>query len=65
LCVLIYFHYKYMSGTKNKIICMEKFVGDTYVRLPKMRKGFLLYMTVRMIKSVLSVESCKIYDGQE
>lgn len=24
-----------MSGTKNKIICMEKFVGDTYVRLPK------------------------------
>jgi len=44
---------------------MEKFVGDTYVRLPKMRKGFLLYMTVRMIKSVLSVESCKIYDGQE
>jgi hypothetical protein len=66
LCVLIYFHHSYMLGTKN----LHGEVCGRYVRLRKMcweeiSKGFLLYMNVRIIISVLSMESCKIYSGQE
>jgi hypothetical protein len=56
-----------MSGNKNNL---HGEVCGRYMRLCKVRweeksKGFLLYMNVRMIKRVLSVESCKIYNGQE
>jgi hypothetical protein len=58
-----------MSGTKNKKNLHGEVCGR-YMRLCKMcweekSKGFLLYMNVRMIKIVLSMGSCKIYNGEE